>query len=75
MAAFLEDQDQWRMSGIHREVMLLAEPKLRIADFQWQAKLDKEYKDAILSIRPRLENLTGKPVPGYKLQALFRQKQ
>ncbi|WP_432329557.1 sugar-binding domain-containing protein [Mucilaginibacter sp. P25] len=47
---FLEDQDQWRMSGIHREVMLLAEPKLRIADFQWQAKLDKQYKDAIFSI-------------------------
>lgn len=66
---FLEDQDQWRMSGIHREVMLLAEPKLRIADFQWQAKLDKQYKDAVLSIRPRIENLTGKAVPGYKIEA------
>ncbi|WPU92365.1 glycoside hydrolase family 2 TIM barrel-domain containing protein [Mucilaginibacter sabulilitoris] len=66
---FLEDQDQWRMSGIHREVMLLAEPKLRIADFQWQAKLDKQYKDAVFSIRPRIENLTGKAVPGYKIEA------
>jgi beta-galactosidase len=66
---FLEDQDQWRMSGIHREVMLLAEPKLRIADFQWQAKLDKQYKDALFSIRPRMENLTGKAVPGYKIEA------
>ncbi|MDR6943986.1 glycoside hydrolase family 2 TIM barrel-domain containing protein [Mucilaginibacter pocheonensis] len=66
---FLEDQDQWRMSGIHREVMLLAEPKLRIADFQWQAKLDKQYKDAIFSIRPRIENLTGKAVPGYRIEA------
>ncbi|GGB06185.1 glycoside hydrolase family 2 TIM barrel-domain containing protein [Mucilaginibacter rubeus] len=66
---FLEDQDQWRMSGIHREVMLLAEPKLRVADFQWQAKLDKQYKDAIFSIRPRIENLTGKAVPGYKIEA------
>jgi beta-galactosidase len=66
---FLEDQDQWRMSGIHREVMLLAEPKLRIADFQWQAKLDKQYKDATFSIRPRIENLTGKAVPGYKVEA------
>jgi beta-galactosidase len=67
--SFLEDQDQWRMSGIHREVMLLAEPKLRIADFQWQCKLDKDYKDALLSIRPRIENLTGKAVPGYKIKA------
>jgi beta-galactosidase len=66
---FLEDQDQWRMSGIHREVMLLAEPKLRIADFQWQAKLDKQYKDAVFSIRPRIENLTGKAVSGYKIEA------
>ncbi|WDF81365.1 glycoside hydrolase family 2 TIM barrel-domain containing protein [Mucilaginibacter sp. KACC 22773] len=66
---FLEDQDQWRMSGIHREVLLLAEPKLRIADFQWQAKMDKQYKDAVFSIRPRMENLTGKAVPGYKIEA------
>lgn len=66
---FLEDQDQWRLSGIHREVMLLAEPKLRIADFQYQTKLDKQYKDAILSIRPRIENLTGKAISGYQLKA------
>jgi len=74
--SFLEDQDQWRLSGIHREVMLLAEPKIRIADFQWQAKLDKEYKDAVLSIRPRIENLTGKEISGYKLKAqLYDKKQ
>jgi beta-galactosidase len=67
--SFLEDQDQWRMSGIHREVYLMAESKLRIADFFYQAKLDGAYKDAVLSIRPRIENLTGKEVPGYKLKA------
>jgi beta-galactosidase len=67
--SFLEDQDQWRMSGIHREVMLLAEPKLRIADFQWQGKLDKDYKDVLFSLRPRIENLTGKPVIGYHVKA------
>lgn len=72
--SFLEDQDQWRMSGIHREVYLLAEPKLRIADFFVQTKLDKEYKNAVLSIRPRLENLTGHEMPGYILKArLFEQ--
>jgi len=66
---FLEDQDQWRLSGIHREVMLLAEPKLRIADFQWECKLDKQYRDARFMLRTRMENLTGKPVPGYHLEA------
>jgi len=67
--SFLEDQDQWRLSGIHREVYLVAEPKLRIADFFYQTKLDKEYKDAVLSIRPRIENLTGHEMPGYDLKA------
>jgi len=67
--SFLEDQDQWRLSGIHREVYLQAEPKLRIADFFYQTKLDKEYKDAVLSIRPGIENLTGREMPGYKLKA------
>jgi len=67
--SFLEDQDQWRMSGIHREVYLHAEPKLRIADFFYQTKLDKDYKDALLSIRPRIENLSGAEMPGYVLKA------
>lgn len=73
--SFLEDQDQWRMSGIHREVYLLAEPPLRIADFFYQTKLDNEYNNALLSIRPRIENLTGKPVPGYVLKAQLYNKQ
>jgi beta-galactosidase len=67
--SFLEDQDQWRLSGIHREVMLKAEPKLRIGDFFYQTKLDKEYTNAVLSIRPRIENLTGKAMNGYVLKA------
>lgn len=73
-ASYLEDQDHWRMSGIHREVMLLAEPKLRIADFHYQAKLDKQYKDAVLSIRPRLDNFTGKDVKGYMVKAQLYDK-
>ncbi len=71
---FLEDQDQWRLSGIHREVMLLAEPKLRIADFQWRGKLGKDYKDVLFSLRPRIENLTGGPVVGYHVKAQLYDK-
>jgi beta-galactosidase len=67
--SYLEDQDHWRMSGIHREVMLLAEPKLRIADFFYQTELDEDYQDATLCLRPRLENLTGDSVTGYVLKA------
>ncbi|MCC6759787.1 MAG: beta-galactosidase, partial [Chitinophagaceae bacterium] len=67
--SFLEDQDQWRLSGIHREVYLHAEPRLRIADFFYQTTLDSNYQDAVLSIRPRMENLTGANMPGYVLKA------
>ncbi|MBO2031674.1 DUF4981 domain-containing protein [Siccationidurans ginsengisoli] len=68
--SYLEDQDHWRLSGIYREVLLLAEPKVRLADFHWQAKLDKDYRDAVLSIRPRLENLTGNnDLTGYQVAA------
>jgi len=67
--SFLEDQDQWRLSGIHREVFVHAEPKLRIADFFYQTKLDKKYEDALLSIRPRIENLSGETMNGYVLKA------
>jgi len=56
---YLEDQDHWRMSGIQREVFIMAEPKLRIQDFFYQTKLDKNYEDAVFQLRPKLENLTG----------------
>jgi beta-galactosidase len=72
--SYLEDQDHWRLSGIQREVMLLAEPRLRIADFHWQAKLDKEYRNAVLSIRPRIENLTGEEISRYDIKAQLYDK-
>jgi beta-galactosidase len=71
---YLEDQDQWRMSGIQREVYLMAEPQLRIADFFYQTKLDKDYRDAVLSIRPRLDNFTGDSVKGYWVKAQLYDK-
>nr|WP_294895622.1 glycoside hydrolase family 2 TIM barrel-domain containing protein [uncultured Pedobacter sp.] len=68
--AYLEDQDHWRMSGIQREVMLLAEPKIRIADYHYETKLDKQYKDAIFSLRPRIDNYSGDFIPkGYEVKA------
>jgi beta-galactosidase len=62
--SFLEDQDQWRMSGIHREVYLHAEPSLRIADFFIKQNWIRIIKMHTLSIRPRIENLTGYEMPG-----------
>lgn len=52
--SYLEDQDMWRLSGIHREVMLMAQPKISINDFYVRTKLDEKYQDAKLEIRPRV---------------------
>ncbi len=61
--SFLEDQDQWRMSGIHREVYLHAEPPIRLADFFYQTHWDSTYTNARLSIRPKIDNFSGKNIP------------
>ena len=67
--SYLEDQDHWRVSGIQREVFIMAEPKLRIQDFFYQTKLDAAYKDAVFQLRPKVENLTGIKIKDYTFQA------
>lgn len=52
--SYLEDQDMWRISGIHREVLLLAQPKVALNDFFVRTKFDVNYQDAKLEIRPLL---------------------
>lgn len=69
--SYLEDQDHWRLSGIQREVLLLAEPKIRISDFFVQTKLDDEYKNAALKIRPEIQNKYGKDLTGVVLEAML----
>ena len=48
--SYLEDQDFWRVSGIEREVFLMAAPKTRIRDFFVHAGLDPSYKDGQLAV-------------------------
>ena len=52
--SYLEDQDMWRLSGIHREVMLLAQPKIALNDCFVRTKFDSNLENAKLEIRPRL---------------------
>ncbi|MEM8908521.1 MAG: glycoside hydrolase family 2 TIM barrel-domain containing protein, partial [Bacteroidota bacterium] len=63
--SYLEDQDHWRLSGIHREVYLLAHPKTHLEDFFVKTELDSSYQDATLYIEPhfyarQLEDLADK---------------
>ncbi|WP_372632703.1 glycoside hydrolase family 2 TIM barrel-domain containing protein [Cohnella sp.] len=53
--SYLEDQDMWWMSGIFRDVYLVAEPAaVRIADYRVVTELDENFRDAILSVRAEL---------------------
>ncbi len=58
--SYLEDQDFWRLSGIHRDVYLLARPKCFIRDFSVITDLDKNYKNANLIVKTELFNISEK---------------
>jgi len=67
--SYLEDQDHWRMSGIYRDVYILAEPKARIWDFFVQTDLVDDYKKGMLKIRPEIENIGNRNIKDYTIEA------
>lgn len=64
--SYLEDQDHWRLSGIHREVLLLAQPKVSIRDIAVRTKLDKDYKKGQLQVRLDYQNIDKQDVDGWQ---------
>ncbi len=58
--SYLECQDFWRISGIERDVYLFSTPQIMIRDFFIHTDLDKDYRDAGLSIDVELKNYTKK---------------
>ena len=69
--SYLEDADHWRMSGIHREVMLLHRPDVAIQDFGVRTILDSDYRDARLQIRPSMAVSKGASTEGMTLSAVL----
>ena len=65
--SYLEDADHWRMAGIHREVLLLWRPEVAIYDFGVRTRLDAEYKDADLWIRPVIDVANSVSVKGWRV--------
>ena len=41
-ASFIEDQDMWRLGGLHREVFLFATPPIHLADVKTTPRLDAD---------------------------------
>ncbi|KAI0474913.1 beta-galactosidase [Xylariaceae sp. FL0804] len=58
--SYIEDQDQWWLSGIFRDVHLLAFPAgTRMEDFYVQTDLDEKYEDATLKVAVTLSEPAG----------------
>ncbi|WP_258102839.1 glycoside hydrolase family 2 TIM barrel-domain containing protein [Marinoscillum sp. MHG1-6] len=58
--SYLEDQDFWRLSGIQRDVLLLARPQAHIGDFFARAGLDESYQNGVLELTVDLTNKSKK---------------
>jgi beta-galactosidase len=52
--SYIEDQDQWWLSGIFRDVYLHAFPKVHPEDFHVQTILDDDYQDAKLWVEVKM---------------------
>ncbi len=59
--SFLECQDYWRLTGIHRSCFLWAAPKVRITDFFFTTDLDTHYANAKANVKV---SVTGIDVTG-----------
>ena len=55
--SYLEDQDFWRLSGIFRDVYLMARPQTYIRDCFIKSGLDSNYRNGLLHIETCIKNL------------------
>lgn len=53
-STYLEDQDMWWLSGIFRDVYLLARPKTHLSDFFIHADLSNDYQDGLFKVTVEL---------------------
>lgn len=58
--SYLECQDFWRISGIERDVILYAKPKVYIRDYFVHAGLDSNYRNGIFNLEVEMENRAHK---------------
>ena len=66
--SYLEDQDFWRLSGIYRDVFLLAAPKLHIDDIFVKASLNNNYTDGRFAVETKIANRGNQTAKNMKLR-------
>ncbi len=62
-ASFIEDQDQWWLSGLHREVFLYATPKTYLADVHARPTLFPDLASATLEVSVHVGITGAGPLP------------
>ncbi len=61
-ASYIEDQDMFRLSGIHRDVAIYAVPKTHIRDYYLKADFANDgFSSSILKLKAHIRNLENKP--------------
>ena len=70
--SYLEDQDFWRLSGIFRDVVLLARSPVHVRDFEVVTDLDGEYRDARLLVEATVRNAATAASSPLSLQVRLR---
>ena len=67
--SYLEDQDMWRMSGIHRSVYLFSTPNIHVRDLCVRTEFDGKYVDATIKIYAKVRNYSGIRQSGVRIEA------
>ena len=61
---YLEDQDAWRLSGIFRDVYLVATPMLHLVDARVRTTFDISSKNALLALHATVANASDRAQKG-----------
>ncbi len=68
-ASYIEDQDMFRLSGIHRDVFLYAVPKVHIYDYHLDSKFTgNDFSKSEFSIKAQIRNYDAKSSGNQKIQ-------
>eukprot|EP00887_Chlorella_sp_A99_P002901 scaffold6.g2901.t1 len=75
--SYLEDQDMWRMSGIHRDVLLLLKPADHICDFQVRTPLEFDPETGLLAaarleVEVSVESSSGEAAAALTVEATLQ---
>ncbi|CAN1316296.1 lacZ [Linum perenne] len=59
--SYLEDQDHWWLSGIHRDVLLLSKPQVFITDYFFKSSLAENFSSSDIQVEVKIDNTRANP--------------